>query len=127
MKITKTVVNHQDERGIIRDIMTHTDVDAITLVTIAPGAVRGNHYHDRTMQYDYIIAGKALCRARNNESGEIEEATVEAGDFIIHPAGNAHAYQGIEDVTMISATHGPRQGDQYEDDTFRLAADEKLI
>lgn len=127
MKITKTVVNHEDERGIIRDIMTHTDVDAITLVTIAPGATRGNHFHKQTMQYDYIISGTALCRTRNNESGEIEDATVEAGDFITHPAGTAHAYQGIEDVVMISATHGPRQGDQYEEDTFRLSPEEKLI
>lgn len=127
MNITKTKINFEDDRGIIRDMMTHTLVDATTYITFAKNAVRANHYHKKTMQYDYIISGKLVCRTRENESAKIDEAIVEAGDFITHPYPFWHAYKALEDSVMISSTNGPRQGDQYEDDTFRLTTEQKLF
>jgi len=127
MNIKKTQVNFEDERGMIRDMMTHTSVDAMTYITFSKDAVRGNHYHNKTMQYDYIISGKLICRTRENENGEIEEALVEAGDLITHPWPVWHAYKALEDSVMISSTLGPRQGDEYENDTVRLTDDKKLF
>ncbi|TSD02440.1 MAG: cupin 2 conserved barrel domain protein [Parcubacteria group bacterium Athens0714_24] len=127
MKIIKTKINFKDDRGIIRDIMSHTFVDAMTYITFTENAIRGNHYHKKTMQYDYIISGKLICRTREDENKEIEEVVVEAGDLIIHQYPFWHAYKALEDSVMISSTNGPRQGDQYEDDTFRLTDEQKLF
>ena len=127
MNITKTKINFEDDRGMIRDIMVHTSVDAITYITFKKDAVRGNHYHKKTMQYDYIISGKLICRTRENEDLDVEESIVEAGDFIVHQCPAWHAYKALEDSIMISSTNGPRQGDQYEEDTFRLSAEQKLF
>jgi dTDP-4-dehydrorhamnose 3,5-epimerase len=127
MNIIKTKINFEDDRGIIRDIMGHTSVDAMTYITFTKGAIRGNHYHKKTMQYDYIISGQLLCRTREDESKKIEEVIVEAGDFITHPFPSQHAYKALEDSVMISSTNGPRQGDEYENDTFRLTSEQKLF
>ena len=127
MKIIKTKVNFEDDRGMIRDVMTYTNVDAITYITFAKDAVRGNHFHNKTMQYDYIISGKLICRSRENENSEVEESIVEAGDFITHPFPVWHAYKALEESVMLSCTNGPRQGDRYEDDTVRLSPEQKLF
>jgi quercetin dioxygenase-like cupin family protein len=127
MKIIKTKINFEDDRGMIKDIMTYTPVDAITYITFKKDAVRGNHFHNKTMQYDYIISGKLVCRTRENENSEVDESVVEAGDFITHPYPNWHAYKALEDSIMISCTNGPRQGDEYEDDTIRLSPEQKLF
>lgn len=127
MNIKKTKINFEDDRGMIRDMMTHTNVDAMTYITFAKDAVRGNHYHNKTMQYDYIISGKLICRTKENKDGTVEEAIVEAGDLITHPFPVWHAYKALEDSVMISSTLGPRQGDEYENDTFRLAEEDKLF
>jgi len=127
MKIVKTKINFEDDRGMIRDVMTYTSVDAITYITFAKNAVRGNHYHNKTIQYDYIISGRLICRTKEAENGEVEEVVVEAGDFITHPFPVRHAYKALEEAVMISCTNGPRQGDKYEEDTIRLLPEQKLF
>jgi quercetin dioxygenase-like cupin family protein len=127
MEIRKTKISHEDERGQIRDIMVHTPVDAITYITFKKDVVRGNHYHEKTMQYDYIISGSLVCRTKKDIASPVEEVIVVAGDFIEHPYLVRHAYKALEDSVMISSTNGPRQGDEYENDTFRLNEGEKLF
>lgn len=119
--------NFEDERGIIRDITTHTPVDAITYITFKKNSVRGNHYHNKTVQYDYILEGTFLCRSRKGLDGKVEEAEVSAGDFITHEFPDHHAYKAITDGVMISCTLGPRQGDEFETDVVRLTGKDKLI
>lgn len=119
--------NFEDERGIIRDITTHTPVDAITYITFKKGSVRGNHFHNKTMQYDYILSGSFICRSRKGFDGKIEEASVKSGDLITHNFPDHHAYKALEDGIMISCTLGPRQGDEYETDVVRLTGKDKLI
>ena len=45
MKKLKIKVNFKDHRGIISDIIENENINAITLLTIKKGKVRGNHYH----------------------------------------------------------------------------------
>ena len=127
MKIIKTKINFQDERGLIRDVITATSIDAITFITCKNGSIRGNHYHNKTMQYDYILKGSFECYGKENDSAPLEKNLVTVGDTIIHQFPHRHAYKALEDSEMISCTFGPRQGDQYEDDTFRLKDENKLV
>lgn len=127
MNIKKTKINFEDSRGIIRDMLTHTNIDAMTYITFTKDAVRGNHYHNKTMQYDYIISGKLICRTKDGADGIVEESIVEEGDLITHQCPVWHAYKALEDSVMISSTLGPRQGDEYEEDTFRLSDKDKLF
>lgn len=127
MKIAKTIINFEDERGVIRDVLIGTTVDAITYLTFKKGAVRGNHYHERSVQHDYILSGSILCRVQSGSGQMIEEAVLVPGDVITHVAGSRHAFKALEDSAMLSCTHGPRQGESFENDVVRLSGDEKLI
>lgn len=121
MKVTKTKANFRDARGEIRDILTHASVDAITIITCAPGSVRGNHYHKKTDQYDYIVSGKFQCATKDmRKGGSAARRTLKAGDLAYHPAWEAHAFKALEETVFISMTKGPRRGKDYEKDVFRL-------
>jgi quercetin dioxygenase-like cupin family protein len=124
MWIKKTKINFKDARGEIRDILTHKDVDAITYITCTKGSVRGNHYHKKTEQFDYIISGKFACYTAKVGTkgvlGKISKKVLKTGDLAYHPAKEAHAFKALEDSVFISMTKGPRKGNDFEKDTVRL-------
>ena len=39
------------------DIVSHENINAIAFITINKGAIRGNHYHKKTTQWNYILKG----------------------------------------------------------------------
>jgi len=126
MNIKKTKHNFEDERGFIHDIFSYTTVDAGTHISFSAGAVRGNHYHKLTDQYDYILSGKLECYTKD-ENGKSEMEIVSVGDFITLPRNVQHAYRALEESQMVSFTHGPRQAEEYETDVYRLSDGEKLV
>lgn len=111
---------HTDERGTIKDLLV-TDGYSVTHITFTDGAVRGNHYHKETRQLDLIMKGKLLCAQNRNEK------IVKFGDVVQHYPNDKHAYKALELSEMISICFGKRRGEHYEEDTFRLPENEKLI
>jgi quercetin dioxygenase-like cupin family protein len=120
MWIKKTKVNFKDGRGEIRDLLTKTDIDAITFITSTKGSVRGNHYHKKTVQYDYVISGKFELYTKQMPNSKITKKILKAGDIAFHPAMEAHTFVALEDSVFLSLTKGPRNGEDYEKDTIRL-------
>ena len=106
-------MKHEDERGVIEDLYVGDDY-AITRITFAVGAVRGNHYHKHTVQHDWITKGRLAC-----VSGEFT-GVVEKGFLVTHEKNKPHAYRAIEESEIISLVMGPRKGEDYESDTYRL-------
>jgi hypothetical protein len=47
--------------------------------------------------------------------------------MMLSPPMEAHAWQALEPTTAVVFAKGPRAGKNYESDTFRLDADERLI
>ena len=109
--------NFTDDRGTITDLLVTPDY-SITQVTFTPGAVRGNHYHEQTVQYDFVLKGTIKCVTSLN--GEKKEVTLHQGDTLIHPANQAHAYTTTEASELLSICYGIRKGDDYEKDVIRL-------
>lgn len=111
---------HTDKRGTIKDLLV-TDEYSITYITFNEGAVRGNHFHNETKQVDVVLKGVLLCKTDEiiKEIGQ--------GDSHIHYAGTPHAYQAITDSELLSICFGKRRGEHYEEDTFRLPENEKLL
>lgn len=119
MKIIATEINHQDDRGSIMDLIEGANINAVTFISFKKGAVRGNHYHKQTTQWNYVLSGKIKLVAQvGNEAAE--EAILEAGGFAVTEPMEKHALIGVEDSEMLVFTQGPRGGKEYESDTFRL-------
>jgi len=108
---------YEDERGVIQDLFGA--VDGITKITTKAGAVRGNHVHPDTTQWTYIVRGRMLFRWVEAD-GVITDEIHGTDELIEEPAGCPHAWQAIEDSTVLVITRGPRSGEGFEAGTRRL-------
>ena len=115
---------HTDDRGVITDLLENKNINAVTVISFETDAVRANHYHKETTQWNYIISGKVKHVAKMLD-GEPVEIVMEKGDFVETVPNEYHAVKALEKSEMIVFTKGPRGGKEYESDTYRL--DEKLI
>jgi quercetin dioxygenase-like cupin family protein len=101
-----------DERGVIQDLVG--EVDSITEIFTVAGAVRGNHVHRLTTQWTYVVSGNLLI---------VDGATnivVGPSLMVEHKPGTPHAWKALEDTVCLVFTKGPRSGEGYESDTYRL-------
>ncbi len=119
MDVTKITTDFEDERGAITDILRQEPIDYVTVITSKKGALRGNHVHKETVQYVYVMEGR--LKALSQIPGEpVRTAVLGKGDLIVNMPQEGHAFEALEDTTFLVLTRGPRGGENYEDDTFRL-------
>jgi quercetin dioxygenase-like cupin family protein len=111
---------HSDDRGVITDLIGDEGINAVTVVTFRAGAVRANHYHEHTVQWNYVMHGEVLL-ATQMPGGERIERVLRKGDLAVTREHERHALKGLTDAEVLILTRGPRAGSQYEDDTHRLA------
>jgi quercetin dioxygenase-like cupin family protein len=119
MKVMKKKSVFVDVRGEIIDILEGEIIDYVTLITSVKGAVRGSHYHKETFQYIYMLAGKMNLLTQVPEQ-EVVSTILEKGDFVENPPLERHTMIALEDSVFLVLTRGPRGGDNYEKDTYRL-------
>lgn len=119
MQIIKSRPSFSDARGDIVDLIENESINAITMVTFRKGAVRGNHFHKHTTQWNYVMSGR--IRLVSQIPGEPpREIVMGPGDLVATGPDERHALQGLEDSALMVFTKGPRGGKEYESDTFRL-------
>jgi quercetin dioxygenase-like cupin family protein len=104
----------EDHRGVIQDWFDGRPIDAVTHIVTAKGAIRGNHVHRETVQWTLVLTGRLLMATGGSE--------VEAGPGTLtaHHPGDPHAWKALEDTDCLVFTRGPRAGENYEQDTYRL-------
>lgn len=112
-------ISFQDDRGQIIDMLENEDINAVTLITFTKDAVRANHYHNATTQWNYVMSGQIKI-ATQMPNDEIVESIMNKGDFIATVPTEKHALKALEDSVLLVLTKGPRGGKEYESDTFRL-------
>ena len=118
MPIYKIKPSYSDDRGTITDILSHKPIDAVTMITFTKGAIRANHYHKKTTQWNYLISGEILYRSKYKD-GKINNHKMKPGDFIISLPNEIHAIKGLQKSLLLVLTRGPRNGKEYETDTYR--------
>lgn len=113
----------EDSRGSIQDLLGH--VDAVTEICTRKDSVRGNHVHEQTTQWTYVVSGRMLVASKPD--GVLQTYECGTGALVCEPAGIPHAWKALEDTVVLVFTQGPRSGADYESDTLRLTGDEKLL
>ncbi len=106
-----------DERGVIKDILTGP-IDCVTEIYTREGSIRGNHLHEKTHQWTYVVSGKLLVVTADKDGRH--ERVYGPGEMAHEAPSVAHAWRALEDVTALVFTRGPRSGSDYESDTQRL-------
>jgi len=119
MKVDHIQYTKKDERGEITDIMVKENIDYVTLITSVKGSTRGNHYHKLTDQWVYILEGR-LKLLTQMPDGPVLVTILEKGDLAKTGFMERHAMIALEHSSFMVFTRGPRGGDDYETDTYRL-------
>lgn len=119
MKFDRIQYKIKDERGEITDIMVKENIDYVTLITSVKGSTRGNHYHKKTDQWVYIIEGKIKMLTQLPD-GPVISTILEKGNLAKTGFLERHTMIALEDTSFLVFTRGPRGGEDYESDTFRL-------
>ena len=119
MKKIKSKINFKDARGKIVDLLEKKNINAVTFITQKKEKIRGNHYHKKTIQWNYLLKGKIIIYAKlkNKKTTTI---TLKPGDLVVTNKNESHAIKAIKDSEFLVFTQGPRGGKEYENDTFRL-------
>jgi UDP-2-acetamido-2,6-beta-L-arabino-hexul-4-ose reductase len=96
----------------------------VHVVLSEPGAIRGNHYHERSTEV-LVVMGPALIRVR--ESGGMRDVRVPEGQamrFTI-PPGVAHAIQNTGSRPMVLMSFSTLPHDRAHPDTVAVGLIEK--
>ena len=120
MKKIESKIYFEDSRGLIIDLIENKNINAVTYISFTKGAIRGNHYHKHTTQWNYLLAGSVKLISKNAGSDEVIEFVMKPGDLVFTEPMEAHALLGIENSELLVFTQGPRGGKEYESDTFHL-------
>ena len=118
MKKAENKINYKDNRGIISDLIEKEKINSVTYITFNKNKVRGNHYHKKTTQWNYVISGKLVFFSKIN--GKIKKIIGKKKDLIKIETKEHHAIKALNYSEMLVFTKGPRGGKEYESDTFRL-------
>jgi len=119
MKKIKIKINHRDSRGSIIDLLEKKNINAITLITQKKGKIRGNHFHKKTIQWNYLLKGKIQLVAKKRNAS-IKKIILSKGNLVVTSTNESHAIKALKDSEYLVFTQGPRGGKEYETDTFRL-------
>ena len=120
MRIARPQFAHQDQRGEITDILVKEEIQSVTLITSVKGATRGNHYHEKTFQWVYVLQGRLRLLTQMPDAS-MDSAILEKGDLAMTMPLERHAIEALEDSIFLVFTRGPRGGGDYEKDTYRLS------
>ncbi len=120
MRIEKREIDFEDDRGTIMDIFVKDAYEHCVLIHSTKGAIRGNHFHRESLQSDFILTGRMQVYRMAADGSLIETFEVGEGSVIYWEKSEAHEFVALEDCTFLSFVKGPRGGEDYEEDTYRL-------
>jgi len=131
MKITnifkrskKKLEIHKDPRGIIADIFYNENINHVAFIESVSFAIRGNHYHKKTVQHLLVIRGSLEYWYKKFGSKKKSKFILaKEGDIISTPPLEIHALKiGEKGNQFIVFSKGIRGGVDYEKDTFRVSS-----
>ena len=119
MKKLKQKIIKNENRGLIIDLLEKKKINSITFITQKKGKIRGNHYHKKTIQWNYLLKGKILLVAQKKNL-PIKKIILNVGDIVVTEKNEKHAIKALKNSEFLVFTQGPRSGKDYEKDTYRL-------
>jgi dTDP-4-dehydrorhamnose 3,5-epimerase-like enzyme len=119
----------EDKRGFLVEFLSAPELpegmekfSQIYVTTLAPGSIRGNHYHKNKLEWVGAVAGKIRVLLENVATGEKEEIILDSGDKtlkrVLVKASVAHAYENVADCTSVLVVYTNEVYDPAHTDTY---------
>lgn len=112
---------HEDERGILFEIIKLANGGQVFFSTTKPGVIRGDHFHTRKFEWFCVVKGRAAIRLRHVRSDEVREFQVSGNhpEFISIPALYTHHIENIGDEDLLTMFWCNEIFSADDPDTFR--------
>lgn len=91
-----------DSRGILRGISQGRSWEEMNYAESISGAVRGGHYHRRTVEGFYIIRGKLKVHFKSLKTALNYWFMAERGDSFLIPPLTVHTFEVMEEAAWIN-------------------------
>lgn len=115
---------HLDERGllfeVLRDDEIKEEMKQVYFSISKPNAIRGNHYHERKIEWFSVVKGKGKMVFEDNKSNDREELILDGENPSIIKVDPyiSHALQNIADedmylIVIANEVFNPEDADTY--------------
>lgn len=119
--LTKLKLAHKDARGTIMDLLNEK-VNHVGLIVTEKGAVRANHYHKKSHQYNYVTEGKfEITIAPVSNPKKKKKVILKPGYLLSIPPMNLHSFKALEKTTLLDIISESRASGGYEKDVYRVS------
>ena len=117
MKILPSYLSFNDKRGMFKGIVNSGDWQELNFIETVGGETRGNHYHKKTRELFFIIAGDIEVSIRGASADSAEVYSFRKGDaFIVEPF-EIHTFRCKTDaqwINMLSLKIDAKEPDIYQ-------------
>ncbi|MDF2538623.1 MAG: capsular biosynthesis protein [Herbinix sp.] len=103
-KICHSPAISEDNRGVFMEFIRTLNQGQISVNTIKPGYVKGNHWHHTKCEKFLVVSGKGVIRLRNYYSDQILTIDVSGDKMTVVniPAGFIHNIENLGDTDMVT-------------------------
>jgi dTDP-4-dehydrorhamnose 3,5-epimerase len=118
----------EDMRGSLKKLLMISQlkedekIEEVYVLISNQGSVRGNHYHKETLEYFYVISGKAKVALKNLDTGAFEEMILSSSDNVTLkvPPYVVHAFKNEEEEPFIMLAISSKEYNKDDTDTFPM-------
>jgi oxalate decarboxylase/phosphoglucose isomerase-like protein (cupin superfamily) len=121
----KELEQHPDERGNLFEVLRFKDWEIpaggyVYCVVFAPGARRGDHYHERKVEWFSCVQGELTVLVEDKD-GKKEKIILSAKNpaVIYFAPYTAHSFINTGTEPAIAIAYGSKQHDPADPDTIR--------
>ena len=115
-----------DERGWLIEVLGGKSLEAphefgqIHVSVAYPGKIRGNHYHNRKLEWFCVPKGKGLLKLKDLKTGEEKEILMGEGALrtVQITPGIIHAIKNIGEDDMVLLVYSNETFDPKDSDTY---------
>lgn len=127
MRLHRVSIRHADARGwVVEPILAERfgtrGPQNVHLVSVEPGAVRGNHYHARQHEYLCLIGGRARIVVVDRATNVREEVEVSCREPLLleAPPNVIHAVKNVGDAPLFLLCYADQPYDPLHPDVVRV-------
>ena len=114
MNVQKISPSFSDARGEIIDILKNSIVEYATLYNVQARLCAGQPLSQRDVSV-CLHPGGTYARGLAIPGKSTKECVLVEGDLIVNEPLERHAFEALDDCTMLVLTRGPRGGDNYRE------------
>ena len=105
-----------DDRGLFWELLNSGQWCSVVHGKMKPNAVMGNHYHERTEVFFFLLTGRAQVICADPKTKHQAELTLQAREGLIFKRNIAHAIRFQEESLFLMLKSEPYQPE--DPDTF---------